>query len=60
MIIVSHNGFITDVLNKLLLNTKDIIKGDMSNGKNCHITYYEIEGNKYKLICSPNTLHLKK
>lgn len=30
------------------------------NGKNCHITYYEIEGKKYKLICAPNTLHLKK
>ena len=37
--------------NKLILNTSDIIKGDLSNGKNCHITYYQLTGKSWKLIC---------
>ena len=59
IIVVSHNGFITDAFNKLILNTSDIIKGDLSNGKNCHLTYYQVNNKKWKLICAPNTLHLK-
>jgi len=60
IIVVSHNGFI-DVINKIILNTNDVIRGDLSNGKNCHLTYYQINksDNRWKLICAPNTLHLK-
>jgi broad specificity phosphatase PhoE len=58
IILVSHNGFI-DILNQVILNTNDHIKGDLKNGKNCHLTYYQInERNIWKLICAPNTLHL--
>ena len=32
IIIVSHNGFI-DILNQVILNTNDHIKGDLKNGK---------------------------
>ncbi len=58
IIVISHNGMI-DILNKIILNTTDIIKGDLSNGKNCHITLYHLDSkNNWKLICAPNTLHL--
>jgi broad specificity phosphatase PhoE len=58
ILVVSHNGFI-NTLNKLILNSLDDIKGDLSNGKNCHLTYYKLSNSKWKLICAPNTLHLK-
>ena len=58
IIVVSHNGFI-DTFNKVVLNSNDFIKGDLSNGKNCHITYYQLTGKSWKLICAPNTLHMK-
>jgi broad specificity phosphatase PhoE len=58
IIVVSHNGFI-DTFNKIVLNSNDIIKGDYSNGKNCHITYYQLTNKKWKLISAPNTLHMK-
>jgi broad specificity phosphatase PhoE len=58
IIVISHNGFI-DIINKILLNTTDNIKGNMSNGTNCHLTYYQLDSdNNWKLICAPNTLHL--
>lgn len=57
ILVVSHNGTII-WLNKLLLNTSDIIKGDLSKGKNCHITYYKNNNNKWKLIMAPTTFYL--
>jgi broad specificity phosphatase PhoE len=58
-IIVSHNETINN-LNKKILNSLDTIKGNMTNGKNCHITHYKILNKKFQLICAPNTLHLGK
>jgi broad specificity phosphatase PhoE len=58
IIIVSHNGTI-DWINRAILNTTDFIKGDMSGGRNCHLTYYILKDNKFKLIMAPSTTHLK-
>lgn len=57
ILVVSHNGTITE-LNKILLNTFDTIKGDMSKGKNCHLTYYKNNNKKWKLVCAPTTFFL--
>lgn len=60
IIVVSHSGTI-NWINRIILNTYDIIQGNMSNGKNCSITYYHLNNNGiFTLIVAPNTLHLKK
>lgn len=59
IIIVSHSVTI-DWINRVLLNTYDTIKGNMDNGSNCHLTFYQMNNDgKFKLIVAPNTLHLK-
>jgi len=57
ILVISHGGTINSI-NKYLLNTYDSIKGDMKNGSNCHITMYQYDNKKYKLVIPSNTLHL--
>lgn len=58
IIVVTHNGTI-EWINRVILNTNDAIKGDLTNGKNCHLSFYLLIDGKFKLIIAPNTLHLK-
>ena len=57
ILIVSHNGTIT-WLNKLLSSTHYGLKGDLANGKNCHLTYYKYVNNTWSLITPPTTYFL--
>lgn len=57
IIIVTHNGTI-NMINKIILNSVDEIKGNLSKGKNCYLTYYKLEKNKFKLILAPSTFFL--
>lgn len=58
IIVVSHNS-ILQWLNKFILNTSENIKGDLSNGKNCYITYYIMMDSNFRLIMAPSTTHLQ-
>lgn len=57
IIIVTHSGLINN-LNRVILNCVEEIKGDQSKGKNCNLTYYKLEHNKFKLILAPSTFFL--
>jgi len=60
IIVVTHGGTI-EWLNKKIMNSADNIIGDTANGHNCHLTYYQLsDRQKFRLICAPNTLHLKE
>lgn len=58
IIIVTHGGTI-NAFNKNVLNMQDTLRGNLSGGQNCHITYYLLNDCKYRLIMAPNTNHLK-
>lgn len=58
IIVVSHNGLL-QWINRIILNTSENIKGDLSNGKNCYITYYILINNNFRLIMAPSTTHLQ-
>lgn len=58
ILIITHNGTI-DHFNKKILNSAYSIKGDLSGGTNCHMTYYRITSNGYRLMIPPSTFHLK-
>jgi broad specificity phosphatase PhoE len=58
ILIVSHNGTI-NFINKTILNSVDIIKGDLSKGKNCHLTLYKLKDGIFKLIMAPTTFFIQ-
>jgi broad specificity phosphatase PhoE len=60
ILIVSHNATI-NWLNKMLINTKDTIRGNITKGKNCHVTVYKTNKLNYlewQLIMAPSTHYL--
>lgn len=46
-------------LNCIIMNSVSEINGDLTNGKNCHLTYYKLKDGKFKLIIPPSTFYLK-
>lgn len=58
IIVVSHSGFF-DVLLKEMFNTNVVPKGNMSNGKNCWISYCIYTDGILKMISPRNTEHLE-
>ena len=58
IIIVTHFGIIK-WFNRIAVNTLENIKGDLSNGSNCNITYYTISNGKFRLIMGPSTHHFE-
>ncbi len=59
ILVITHADTIR-TMNKIILNSVSEIKGDLSNGKNCHLTYYKIEDGRFKLILPPSTFYLKQ
>ena len=56
IIIISHGGTIQD-MNSYLMNVLIPPKGDYRFGKNCFISYYEYDKNKFTSISYNNTNH---
>lgn len=58
ILIVTHADTIR-FINRVITNSVSEIKGDLSLGKNCHLTYYKLENGRFKLIVAPSTFYLK-
>ena len=58
IIIVTHRGIIQGILTALF-NVIAQVSGDTTNGKNCSIMGIRKDENKYQLLTTPNTIHLK-
>ena len=56
ILVVCHNGTIMRAIIPLLCNTV-IMDTNFKYGKNCHISYFKYDKNKFTLIRSPNTIH---
>ena len=56
IIVISHGGTIQDI-NSYLLDALIPPRGDYRYGKNCFITYYTFEKNKFNLISYNNSNH---
>ena len=62
IIVVTHGGLVQFTI-RTLFNLRPEIRGDLTNGKNCHITgilrEHVLGVPKYTLLTLPNTVHLK-
>jgi broad specificity phosphatase PhoE len=58
ILVVTHADTIRS-MNSMILNTVCEIKGDLSRGKNCHLTYYKLKDGRFKLIMGPSTFYVK-
>jgi len=54
ILVVSHGGTISNGFIPTLFNVKKI-KGEFTNGSNCHITYITYKRDKFQLIYGPST-----
>lgn len=57
IIIVTHFDTIEFLL-KNMINLSFLPEGDLTNGKNCMLSYIKYENNKFNLVTMPNTVHL--
>lgn len=57
ILVVTHADTIRS-MNSMIMNSVFEIKGDLTAGKNCHLTYYKLKDGKFKLIMAPSTFYL--